>query len=324
MSAPTALSCPRCGYDLSGLAAAHGPVDRLPAQGTCSECGLGFEWPDVVDPMRKLLPGFIEHARGGLVVAAWRTWWIALRPGVFWTRVRLEMRPRVWRMAVWLILVIGVFMVPGSVVPAGVSAAWRWAVGPPPWNAPLGIISAGSFGLVQEQWSGAPAGNCLSFVAPPASIAGPLAAWLTMLITFIGLPHTRQVSKVRMAHVARAGTYSLAWFAAIMSSAALVIVTSSLAWLQAHWTAPRASWWSARPPAALQHTLEWLAAAPRHYWVPLFLLFMVWLMRWWWCALQDGFRIAEYRKVWWTLTVTGWTAAIAAVLASTEGAHLFV
>lgn len=101
--------CPRCGYEQSGTVQTW--RESCPLTGTCSECGLGLVWADVMDPARADLPGFIEHARGGvwtLFKSAWRTWAWAMFPWVFWRKVRIEHRIVPWRWALWLLLIVGV------------------------------------------------------------------------------------------------------------------------------------------------------------------------------------------------------------------------
>src|SRR5688572_13686864 len=102
MSARTTLPCPRCGYDLTGIAASW--KETCPLSGVCSECGLAFEWVDVYRPERNRVRGFHEHAhtfREWVWWAASTLWW-ALRPRVFWSRVTVFVPLRPWRTLAWL------------------------------------------------------------------------------------------------------------------------------------------------------------------------------------------------------------------------------
>ena len=47
-SKPSALHCPRCGYDLGGVVAIF--RDSCPLEGTCSECGMALRWGEVSCP----------------------------------------------------------------------------------------------------------------------------------------------------------------------------------------------------------------------------------------------------------------------------------
>ena len=84
--------CPRCGYDLSGTAAAF--TEQCPMQGTCSECGHEFRWTEVLSPHLTTLPGFIEHTRTlrDFIHAAVTTLFWLIRPRVFWSRLTLDHR----------------------------------------------------------------------------------------------------------------------------------------------------------------------------------------------------------------------------------------
>lgn len=83
-----AVECPRCGYDLSGMAAS--PKESCPLEGVCSECGLTFLWGDVLVVRQRLTSGFFEHAMRGRARAFLFTLRWSFRPGQFWRWVRLE------------------------------------------------------------------------------------------------------------------------------------------------------------------------------------------------------------------------------------------
>ncbi len=81
-------SCPRCGYDLTGVVESWS--EQCPVEGVCSECGLGFDWADILDPKRQSLYWLYEHRRGIALVAFLKTTLIVFIPWVFWRRVRLH------------------------------------------------------------------------------------------------------------------------------------------------------------------------------------------------------------------------------------------
>lgn len=166
---PPTPNCPRCAYELSGAVATW--TDSCPLAGTCPECGLAFAWPDILDPARANLPGFIEHARDGvwtLFKSAWRTWAWAMLPWVFWRKVRLEHRivPRRW--VVWMALTLGVVVVLTWSVD-GITQTTARAIkiadhrrilanfaqhpGPPVSTAARGIPAAAFSGPPPELWS---------------------------------------------------------------------------------------------------------------------------------------------------------------------------
>ncbi|MBC7772090.1 MAG: hypothetical protein H7210_06330 [Pyrinomonadaceae bacterium] len=124
VSLPYAHSCPRCGYDQSGLIATW--QSSCPISGTCSECGLKFEWTEVFHASRRLLPLFIEHARRGvlgmgLVRAAWTTLGWSIVPGYFWRRVKLSHPIVAKRWLVWLVLTLGMIHAANVVFQVGMN-----------------------------------------------------------------------------------------------------------------------------------------------------------------------------------------------------------
>src|SRR5512138_1001196 len=98
---PITPTCPRCGYDQSGVADAW--EDRCPVEGTCPECGTAFAWADLFDPSRRDVPWLAEHARG-VRDAARRTPGMLgrlARPCGFWRAVGVYAAVRPWRLGAW-------------------------------------------------------------------------------------------------------------------------------------------------------------------------------------------------------------------------------
>lgn len=74
------VACTRCGYNLRGL-----------TQPRCPECGLEFEWADLLDPARRRHPYLFEHqARYGRFESFVRTAVGALNPWRFWRTITLQ------------------------------------------------------------------------------------------------------------------------------------------------------------------------------------------------------------------------------------------
>ena len=76
--------CPKCGYDQSGIISTW--EDQCPMTGRCPECGLEFEWADVFDPGRVLLPWYIEHTTSKRTMCRRvpSTLWMMFIPYRFW------------------------------------------------------------------------------------------------------------------------------------------------------------------------------------------------------------------------------------------------
>lgn len=85
--------CPRCGYHLRGVMETW--RDSCPLDGTCSECGLAFDWARVCCPGKFVPLWCIEYERGP------RAWWGTARrlvlPWVFWSRLQITHPPRLAR-----------------------------------------------------------------------------------------------------------------------------------------------------------------------------------------------------------------------------------
>src|SRR4051812_31979104 len=90
------VPCPLCGYNLCGLTEAR-----------CPECGAKFEWPDLLDPARKLHPYLFEHHPEKKVRAYLRTLLAGWMPRRFWRALHPAQpsRPRLL-VLYWLIALL--------------------------------------------------------------------------------------------------------------------------------------------------------------------------------------------------------------------------
>ena len=106
--APAHPICPKCGYDQSGEIATW--QTQCPIAGTCSECGLGFAWADVLDPARVDVPWYVEHARScwSIVKRTLPTLWFLIIPNRFWKRVTLMGQIRIARLAAFLMILLAI------------------------------------------------------------------------------------------------------------------------------------------------------------------------------------------------------------------------
>jgi hypothetical protein len=225
--------CVRCGYALGGVVA--GWRDRCPLEGTCSECGLGFEWVDVFDPKR-LQPrwcvefGSIWSAPGRAV----RTLAITSTPWWFWG-VRMSHPIRWGRLALYVVLLLALTYV----VFAG-AHAYRHAASYPqfrmPWlqmrvpvtpmerleEAWKAFASPASESRRAFTWQGSPLQamspshelrrrfHSIHMVKRTMRYLGPsLATVLLMPLMFVTMPVTRKRCRVGWGHIVRVGVYSL-------------------------------------------------------------------------------------------------------------------
>lgn len=104
--------CPRCGYDLSG--AADGWRETCPLRGTCSECGLGFDWGRMFGPEGLAPRWSFEHGErtwGRLLGTVWR----GVLPWMLWRGVPIECPVRRGRLLLLVLALVPVVHVICSV-----------------------------------------------------------------------------------------------------------------------------------------------------------------------------------------------------------------
>lgn len=83
------ISCPRCGYDL------HGVIEswkrECPISGVCSECGLEFEWSELLSPHHTVARWCVEYAWGWRIVeSSFKTLLMILfSPARFWRELKM-------------------------------------------------------------------------------------------------------------------------------------------------------------------------------------------------------------------------------------------
>jgi hypothetical protein len=97
--------CPRCGYDQRGEIVRW--ESACPMDGRCTECGLTFEWGDVLSMKRGRLPWCIEHVeRRAIPRGTVNTLVKSLRPWRFWRQLRLSHIMRLRRLALYVFLIL--------------------------------------------------------------------------------------------------------------------------------------------------------------------------------------------------------------------------
>lgn len=246
------------------------------------------------------LPGLYEHARVWWAVgSAWRTWSWAIRPWVFARKVTLQHEPRVWRLLLWLpVLILPLHAVVASTRSLGWIAwppTWLRAAGRPNprmvewqhhrnfWTTPIGHFQSSPW--IPHEWGL----SWYSFFknAPLFPWVG-VAMMLSVPATLMLLTTTRARSKVRVEHLLRCTVYGLAW-------APLPFIVTALNAVHTTWlTAQSASVgtagaWRASPITNLvvnRHAGAWLAAV------------VAWSAVWWWYAVVHVLKLHQARLVW--------------------------
>ncbi len=208
-AAPGAACCPRCGYDLRGTLAAWS--DSCPLAGTCAECGVGFEWREVLSPKMRRPAWCVEYAKGlrdflrRSVATAARTLW----PFGFWRSLGMS-DPLRWRaLACYLALGAGALYVAFCIA----HGALAWAA-----TRPTGAV-ADAFRAALLPLSGTEVrGRWVSW-SPRELLrhwddgAGVLLLMLLFhalcAAGFAVLPVSRRRAKVRWGHILRVWAYGM-------------------------------------------------------------------------------------------------------------------
>ena len=203
-----------------------------PVVGTCSECGLVYEWRLVMRPELAGHRWFVETAQNLVTRACFLTTWRALRPWSFWHHVQLEAPVSARRIVRWavtlaavLLLALAVPMVVGAVTLAALGT--RTAFFGPRVLASRGGTAQRVVGYTPTNFSAITLGSVVGrlrdalteswAVRQRGVMSGPPTLWflagagVAVPVVLLVLPHTRARAKVQGRHVARAAAYSAVW-----------------------------------------------------------------------------------------------------------------
>ena len=299
--------CPRCGYDQAGHMATWSP-QAWPVVGVCSECGLNFEWADVLSPDRSRLAWLYEHTAYGRI-GVWRfvrTVVSLIFPWVFWRQVRLRhvLAPR--RLLIWMVLLVVPLWVLGAAVRTanvyllilrngtitGLPPTWKDYA--EPWVWPLigrgwEPFSSGELTLSLRYW--------------PPSVQVWLGMALAMPLLFLLLSHSRRLAKVRPMHVWRVAAYSAVWTLVPMS----LILSDSIVSLLSHWP-DRAG--ALQSVGRIYKSLQFMVR-------PMGYLAFAWFAVYWLFAATAGLKLERGPLIWFlTMIAAGLFGCLCAVFLS--------
>jgi hypothetical protein len=209
--------CPRCGYDLAALPATW--AGQCPTGGTCSECGLGFAWGDLLNPRLVDAAISFEHAeqrRGRAFLVTLRR---LFRPRRFWTWVRMEWPVDAVRVVVFaalaglLLYALGILLYTGAYALASIWSPWtpRGGLFGQAWinETALTIVDAVLPFCTQGIGWGLFRGYASAWLLEPLPIVA-LTAWLLTPLAFGALPETLRRCRVRRIHLLRVWLYGSA------------------------------------------------------------------------------------------------------------------
>ena len=284
-------TCPRCGYDLSGIVASW--TNSCPLAGICSECGHPLRWVEVLDPKAQLVRWFIEHPFPGRHVLgrAMATWFWIIAPWVFWNRVGMKSPVSKWRMVLWLVLpLVTIHLI------AGVArSATIWQFWPP--KQPLPLYDLLPLNLIVA-WLGPFLGitiRGLTYVVAPIQQQWPypvtvlLAISLGMPLLLLMLSGTRKACRLRRAHVWRAMGYGFAWLVVLAAARAVSYIDTLAGIFPVSNASP---WW------AFVRGNNWIDIQIHEYPWRWGSVLIAWCIIWWWCAIARGFRLPDAGIIW--------------------------
>lgn len=245
--------CPRCGYALRG--AVDTWKDSCPLGGICTECGLDFQWRDVMTPAWAEPRWCVEYGPPRRIpLRALQSLLMTFLPWKMWSQLQMHHEIRPARMAMYMLS----FLVVGYVVIALSAGVWAWCYvadfgGPvttdatpaatafraivlPFSNAPMGTYRvAGQFQTFQMSAIGgvskATVWQSLKLIRPMGMVL------LCSTVAFAALPISRRRAKVRWAHIMRVAAYGVGLLFIMWILLVAVIVLDHIASL-----APVGSW----------------------------------------------------------------------------------
>ena len=295
MDEPLPATCPRCGYDQSGIVATW--TEACPLEGVCSECGLEMEWKDVLGPDAGALRWFVEHVpRIQVLPASIATMFRVLLPWVFWRQVQLQGRMRLRRAVLGMALVLGGLHVMASVA-IGVGD-FRVVTTPSPHLVTFGFQAPETDLVSHVLWAVMypvfwfEVSNTSDFLAGGTAATISVAIWdawngvvLVGLLATLAIPlfmmlvsGTLKRAKVKRRHVLRATIYSFAW---LIVPAAMRLTHGML------YAATGDDYFD--KGGAIGAVVQ---AVREAQWIPIGII-MGWLLAWWHLAIRRGWQVRQ-------------------------------
>jgi hypothetical protein len=224
---PHDVVCPLCDYNLRGLTDAR-----------CPECGHRFDWPDVIDPSRRLHPYLFEHHPERNLWSFFRTLTGTLHPTRFWPTLSPSQPSRPRRMVkYWVLCSLAPLL--ALLIDWGRATVTWWdeRLNPVQFNFRTGVpMPAGPPAEVTWDNVLAAAGHAWQRDHPLSLAFGLFTFWLAWpWLTLLALQIFRismRRAKVHTAHVVRCVVYSFdvgAWVAlAVATWCAAAVFTESM------------------------------------------------------------------------------------------------
>ncbi len=301
------VHCPRCDYDMDGAVAAF--TEQCPLQGRCSECGMEFEWANLLRADRQQLPWLFEHTRRPLRGYI-QTLWCSLFPSRFWSRVKMwhvPVRMRLWAFAIvcggGLSVAISLLLI--AVHVSVTSMFGRVVPGSSVPGLQVAVMDSLLYPFAVERWQGSGWGmnsvdvNWSFICMPMLCLWGTNLSWPLMMLV---LSESRRESRVKRVHVLRAWAYSMWW------GAALTIVLVEMHTMSCVTNISQAVGWIRGWQGLMSLQQEWMNFLYRsgmvRWALPLCALgVFLWTARWWWVVIVRYWQFSQPGLVYWLIFV---------------------
>lgn len=224
------ISCPLCQYNLRGL-----------IEPRCPECGVPFQWQEVLNRHKFIHPYLFEHHPERNIRSLFATLWHGLRPLKFWRSVRPAHEPNTQRLlifyAVCCLLVVASLVVAGSVLVLVYIATWNatphfipfqgsWSLSsgsvPPPRRIP-NLLSYIDF-VTWRRILGQTALPKLLFDLTVGMLLWPILTFLSLSV----FQQTMARAKIQPVHLLRCVVYSVSAITCVALLEMLVIGIAAL------------------------------------------------------------------------------------------------
>lgn len=213
------LRCPRCGYNLRGEADTW--QTSWPISGLCTECGLAFDWRELLSMKIRMARWCVEYAGSPsrLIVNSAKTLLRSLWPFYFWKQIELadDIRPRRLVAYVALVTVLLYAIMAGS---HGI-IVWHqvallnqnaMAAGTAPvvlsWSDYVAVCLLPWLDVTVASWG---ATSAYLWATHGQTIVVGLGLMLAMhascAAAYVVLPVSRRVARVRWIHIVRIAMY---------------------------------------------------------------------------------------------------------------------
>ena len=186
------LTCEKCDYHLFGL-----------TETRCPECGTRFTWTEALDAYRRRQKPLFEYRwRESPVRSLIRTWFMALRPKHFWTKLDIHDPPQVRpliAMGVIIFLAFGVTLA----VCTGFDS-WLWSALSWNWAGARGFRTAPSLADLPNAIITALRDRELHTVLVSTTV------WMILSpVALLIFQQSMRLCKIRTSHLVRVGVYSV-------------------------------------------------------------------------------------------------------------------